>query len=59
MPKYQVTITAKISKTYTIEESTPENAVESAHEIFSVLHDDAPESYTQDTERVEEIKESA
>ena len=49
--KYEVTIRAVITKTYIIdleENDSYEAAVEKAHEVFSVLQDNAPERYEQE-----------
>lgn len=49
--KYQVTVRAVITKCYIIdleENDSYEAAVEKAHEVFSVLQDNAPERYEQE-----------
>lgn len=47
--KYEVTIEARISKTYTVEADNEDLAYELAHESFSVLPDEAKEHYEQET----------
>ena len=48
MKTYEVEIEATIRKTYTVEAESEEEAVDTAHSIFSVLNDDTPEEYTQE-----------
>jgi hypothetical protein len=56
MPKYAITITATVTKTYEVEEFCEGKAIETAHEIFSVLNEDGiEEKYDQETVRVEQI----
>lgn len=53
MKKYNVTITATVTKTYQVTGENEQAAIEQAHEIFSVLNDGTPESYDQETTNVE------
>ena len=47
--KYEVTIRAVITKTYTIEADDNDEAAAAAYDIFSVQNEqDVPESYTQE-----------
>lgn len=46
--KYEITIQAIVTKTYTVEADDEDAAIEEAHQIFTVLSDDAPENYEQD-----------
>ena len=55
MKTYAVTITATVTKTYTVEAASKDEALSLAHESFSVLPDDAPERYEQDIDSVEEV----
>lgn len=55
MKKYNVTIKATVTKTYEVEAETEDQAIEEAHGIFSVLNDDTPEDYEEDTLSVEEV----
>jgi hypothetical protein len=52
---YKVTIRATVTKTYTVNASSEDEAVEEAHQIFSVLEDGVPEDYDQDTLEVERV----
>ena len=45
MTKYDVTIRAIITKTYTVEANTEDEAIVDAHERFNVQADDTPEYY--------------
>jgi hypothetical protein len=56
MKQYQVTIRATVTKTYTVEAENADKAIETGHEIFSVLEDGADEDYDQDVLSVEEMK---
>jgi hypothetical protein len=49
MKKYNVTVAAKITKTIAVEANDENQAVEIAHELFSVLCDGYDENYKQDT----------
>jgi hypothetical protein len=55
---YNVTIRATITKTHKVEADSEEDAVNLAHEIFSVLNDDIDENYDQQMHSVEEVKTS-
>ena len=57
MQTYDVTITTRITKTYRVEANTEDEAVIAAHERFSVLNDDTPEKYDQDTDSVSVVGE--
>lgn len=54
MKSYDVTIQAIVTKTYRVTAESADKAVEIGHETFSVLNDDAPETYDQDLVSVEE-----
>ena len=54
--KYEVTIQARVVKTYTVEADNEDLAYELAHELFSVLNDDVPERYEEDTLDIREVK---
>ena len=55
MKTYAVTITATVTKTYTVEAASKNEALSIAHESFSVAHDGAPERYEQEIDSVEEV----
>ena len=57
MNRYDVTITTRITKTYRVEANNEAEAVTQAHEVFSVLCDEVPEKYTQDTDTVSVVSE--
>jgi hypothetical protein len=57
MPKYLVTITARVTKTLEVEADTESEATEKAHSEFTVHSDGGPERYNQDIDSVEELKE--
>lgn len=46
--RYEVTIEAKITKTYTVEADDTEEAVHIAHTKFNVNDDGTPEVYEQE-----------
>ena len=46
--KYEVTIEARVIKSYIIEADDEDAAIEQAHETFSVLHDGTDEHYEQE-----------
>ncbi len=48
MKQYEITMRSVITKTYIIEAEYEGNAIEVAHESFSVLPDDTPERYEQE-----------
>jgi hypothetical protein len=52
--KFNVTIKATVTKTYTVEADTEEDAVTQAQGEFSVLNDDINEQYEQDIVSVKE-----
>ena len=54
--KYEVTIQARVVKTYTVEADNEDLAYELAHELFSVLNDDTPEQYEEETLDIREVK---
>lgn len=56
MKTYEVGIRATICKRLTIEAESEEDAIEAAHEQFSVLNDDIPENYDQETDFCREVK---
>ena len=56
MKIYQVGIRATICKRLTIEAENEMDAIEAAHEQFSVLNDDIPENYDQETDFCREMK---
>jgi hypothetical protein len=49
MKKFEVTIRATVTKTYLIDSDNIESAIEDAHDYFSVIPDNAPEKYEQET----------
>jgi len=53
--QWDVTIEARIVKTIRVSSPDKQKAVEEAHEIFSVLNDDTPEEYEQNTKAVNKI----
>jgi hypothetical protein len=55
MKEFDVTIIAKIRKTYRVDAETEDEAIETAHQIFTVVNDDIPEDYDQDTVDCEEV----
>ena len=55
MKTYDVTIEARIIKTYRVESDSPDEAYELAHEQFTVENDDTPERYEQETIDIREI----
>lgn len=56
LKQYDVTIKATVTKTYRVDAEDEDKAVEEAHTIFSVLNDDIPEDYEEETLNVEEVK---
>jgi hypothetical protein len=56
MKNYDVTIKATITKTYSVQADDVDTAYELAHEKFSVLNDDTPEHYEQETVNIKEEK---
>ena len=59
MKTYDVTIRATIYKTIRVEAENENDAYVEAHEVFSVLNDDTPEQYKQDSVGIEEVQEAA
>lgn len=59
MKQYDVTITARVTKTYRVTAENEDQADEMAHEVFSILKDAADEYYEQDTLDIEEIEEQS
>jgi hypothetical protein len=49
MKKFEVTIRATVTKTYLVDSDNIESAIEDAHDYFSVIPDNAPEKYEQET----------
>jgi len=56
MKTYEVGIRATVCKRLRIEAESEEEAIEAAHEQFSVLNDDIPEDYDQEMDFCREIK---
>jgi hypothetical protein len=56
MKKYKVTIQARVTKTYVVEADNIDLAYELAHDQFSVLNDDIPERYEEETLDIREVK---
>jgi len=56
MKTWEVTIEAKVTKTYTVDAENEDEATETAHSIFSVLNDDTPENYDEETLEVVEVE---
>lgn len=46
--KYEVTIEARVTKSYIVEADDIDAAIQQAHETFSVLEDGTPENYEQE-----------
>ncbi len=59
MKTYEVIIKATIYKTITVKAENEDEAYIQAHERFSVLNDDTPEQYEQDSVGIEEVQEAA
>ena len=57
MKTYAITIRATVTKTITVEADNEDDAMEQAHELFSVLCDDIDEDYNEEVIDFEEIKE--
>jgi hypothetical protein len=57
MKKYEVTIKATITKTYTIEAPDDLEAMNIGYEVFSVETDEVPEHYEQELVDVSEVQE--
>lgn len=56
LKQYDVTIKATVTKTYRVDAKDEDEATEEAHGVFSVLNDDVPEDYNEETLDVEEVK---
>jgi len=56
LKQFDVTIKATVTKTYRVNAEDEDKAVEESHGFFSVLNDDTPEDYEEETLHVEEIK---
>ena len=54
--KYKVTIEARVTKSYIVEADNKDLAYELAQEQFSVLNDDTPERYEEETLDIREVK---
>jgi hypothetical protein len=54
--KYEVTIEARVTKTYIVEADDENDAIQNAHEVFSILTDDAPEKYEEHFVGIREAK---
>lgn len=54
--KYKVTIQARVVKSYIVEADDEDLAYELAQEQFSVLNDDTPERYEEETLDIREVK---
>jgi len=52
---FKITIKASVTKTYLVEADNVETAYELAHEKFSVLGDDTPQHYEQETVDILEV----
>jgi hypothetical protein len=50
MKTYEVGIRATICKRLTVLAENEQDAIEAAHEQFSVLNDDIPENYEEETD---------
>ena len=55
MKQYEVTMRSVITKTYIIEAEDDCDAIEVAHDSFSVLPDDSPERYEQEIVTMTEL----
>jgi hypothetical protein len=56
MKTYDVTIEAKVRKTYRVQAKNEDKAVEEAHQCFRVVCDGTEEKYEQDTIEVTNIR---
>ena len=56
MKTYKVTIEARVTKSYIVEADNEDVAYELAHDKFSVLTDDVPERYEEQTLDICEVK---
>jgi hypothetical protein len=55
MGTFKVTIRAVVTKTLTVEAKDKDEACEIAHSSFSVMNNDDPEDYDEETVNVEEV----
>ena len=55
MKTYGVRIKAEVTKTYIVEAESEEEAIDTAHEIFTTDCDDVEEQYEQETLSIEEL----
>ena len=55
---FKVTITAAVTKTYTVDASDEDEAVEQAKERFDLISDEHLDKYEESTDSVEEIKKT-
>lgn len=55
MKTYKVTIEARVTKSYIVEADNEDVAYELAHDKFSVLTDDVPERYEEETLDIREV----
>jgi hypothetical protein len=55
MKTYKVTIEARVTKSYIVEADNEDVAYELAHDQFSVLTDDVPERYEEETLDIYEV----
>lgn len=55
MKTYSVQIRAEITKTIEVQAINEDEAYIEAHEIFSVISDEWPEKYSEDTLSIQEI----
>jgi hypothetical protein len=58
MHKFEVTIRATVTKTYTVEAHSEDGAIEAASDLFTVVCDDVDENYDQQVLEVVEKKEN-
>jgi len=56
MKQYDVTITARVTKTLRVEADNEQDACEFAHQEFTVASSDLPERYNEDTDCVREVE---
>lgn len=57
--KYEVTIEARVTKSYIVEADDVDEAIEIGHAHFSVLHDGTDERYEQEMLGICGIEETA
>ena len=56
MTDFEITIRATVTKTYTVQASDSDDAVQTAVEMFSVLNDGTDEHYQQEVLDITELK---